>query len=487
MLKWTEYKRVIGAPELLFVAGRTLRRQGVKYTSIAALIGLGAILAEIIGNRLGYDFSVNNVRAFLLPAAVALLTFGLGNTLIAFSNLFSSERILMADANAMNLMEDRKKYDLTDHLEVLWDRVFRYEMALRRVAEDSQAAIDKSRFIETAGSSLKNSLPQALERSLTGFNLSLLEDWYDGAFFTPNDNKLNEQFAAHQAIRGIRQIVGIPLSAQIKEAVSGHPDPLWFTLTMRKIGMCVGSLIETMNKKHVPATEPAYFNAQHFLWNHPETDRLILEDFTDKPETILEDVRSSRREMIRRIFSRKRTLAYRQIFRMFGRDLHNALMLRLDYDIEYAAGLLDYHPKDDLAELQDRIGCQLNLHRILQKKITAAREHLRQIDAFLEEHLPEIIRNPKTHRAVRIGFHVNRFQIQKLVPNDIPQAIETIRNKIAASENRYSMRICLLRQHFELTRIQLFSYIRMIDELGDYDSHTKKELESSPRRIRVPR
>ena len=104
MLKWTEYKRVIGAPELLFVAGRTLKRQGVKYTTIAALIGIGAMVAELVGNRLGYDFSVSNVGAILLPAAVALFTFGLGNTLVAISNLFSSDRILMADANAMNLM-----------------------------------------------------------------------------------------------------------------------------------------------------------------------------------------------------------------------------------------------------------------------------------------------------------------------------------------------------------------------------------------------
>jgi hypothetical protein len=469
MLKWTEYKRVIGAPELLFVVGRTLKRQGVKYTTIAALIGIGAMLAEVVGNRLGYDLSVNNVRAILLPAAVALLTFGLGNTLVAISNLFSSERILMADANAMNLMEDRKKHDMAAHLEILWDRVFRYEVALRSVSERSPAATSKMGFIDAASSSLRNSLPQKLEQSLTGFNLSLLEDWYDGAFFTPNDNKLNEQFAAHQSIRGIRQIVGIPVTVQIKESVSGHPDPLWFTLTMRKIGMSVGSMIHKMNKKYVPATEPAYFNAQHFLWNHLETDQLIANDFTENPAAILAEIRSSRKEITRKIFSQNQKAAHQQIFRMFGSDYRNALTLRLGYDIEFAAGLLDVEPNTDIEELREFTGCKVYSHRKLKKKTDAAIDHLQKIDAFLNEHLPEIPRHPRTLRAVRIGFHINRFHMQKLIQEDVSKAIETIQTKIAASENRYTHRLCLLRQHYELTRIQLFSYIRMIDELGEYD------------------
>jgi len=469
-LKWTEYKRVIGAPELLFVAGRSLKRQGVKYTAVAALIGIGAMVAELVGNRLGYDFSVNNVGAILLPAAVALLTFGLGNTLVAFSNLFSSERILMADANAMNLMEDRKKSDMDQHLEILWDRVFRYEVPLRSVAQDSQKATTKTGFIETASFSLKNSLPQKLEQSLAGFNLSLLEDWYDGAYFTPNDCKLKEQFAAHQSIRAIRQVVGIPLTAHIKEAVSGHPDPLWFTLTMRKIGMSVGSSIRRMNKKYVPATEPAYFNAQHFLWNHPDTDQLINSDFTEHPNAVLEELCTVRKEMIRRIFSPDHKAVHQQVFRMFGRDYRNALTLRLDYDIEFAAGQLDYKPVEDREELQDLVGCKVYSTKKLNKKTDTAKNHLQQIEDFLQENLPEILQQPRTLHAVRIGFHINRFRIQNLIRRDTQKAVDVIQNRIAKSQNRYAQRLCLLRQHYELTRIQLFSYTRMIDELGEFSS-----------------
>ncbi len=468
-LNWTEYKRVVGVPELLFVAGRSLKRQGVKYTSIAALIGIGAMLAEVVGNRLGYDFSVSNIGVILFPAAVALLTFGLGNTLVAFSNLFSSERILMADANAMNLMEDRKKSDMEQHLEILWERVFRHEVALRRVAESSLKAIDKTKFIETASFALKNSLPQKLEQSLTGFNLTLLEDWYDGAYFSPNDCKLKEQFAAHQSLRAIRQIVGIPLPTQIKEAVSGHPDPLWFTLTMRKIGMCVGSLIHKMNKKYVPPTEPAYFNAQHFLWNHSQTDQLINSDYADNCDTVLDDLRMVRKDMIRRIFSQDQKAAHQQIFRMFGRDYRNALALRLDYDVEFAAGLLECKPPDDVVELQDVVCCKVFSPKKLKKQMDLAKNHLQQIEDFLQENLPEVLQQSRTLCAVRIGFHINRLKIQTLIRQDSQKALDVIRNRIARSVNRYSQRLCLLRQHYELTRLQLVSYARMIDELGEYN------------------
>ena len=70
-LKCTEYKRVIGAPELLFVAGRTLKRQGVKYTAIAALIGIGAMLAEVVGkNELGEIERRAGVMAVVLKGGI---------------------------------------------------------------------------------------------------------------------------------------------------------------------------------------------------------------------------------------------------------------------------------------------------------------------------------------------------------------------------------------------------------------------------------
>ena len=133
MISLKDYKRVIGFSQLLFLAGKSLKRVGIKYTAAAAILGVGIIVVNTLGRKFlgGFELPVDNPKAVMFPVLVALLTFGMGNTLTGISNLFSSEKLLVADANAMNLMEDRKKADLNQHLEILWDRVFKYEARLQ--------------------------------------------------------------------------------------------------------------------------------------------------------------------------------------------------------------------------------------------------------------------------------------------------------------------------------------------------------------------
>ena len=171
-----DYKRVIGVAQVFYLAGKSLKRQGMKYTMAATFIALAAMFADTIADFFGGEFLSRRFDAILLPAAVALLTFGLGSTLVGFSNLFSSEKILLADANAMNLMEDRKKADVEYHLEVLWNRVFKYEAKLKQQAEPAdipknaaekessspgqKIAATKEEFVKAASFSLRNNLPQ---------------------------------------------------------------------------------------------------------------------------------------------------------------------------------------------------------------------------------------------------------------------------------------------------------------------------------------
>ncbi len=137
MAKFTDYKRVIGAAQVLFLAGKWLKRKGIRYTSLAVIVAAGAIAADM---ALG-AVDVSKLKVVLLPGVIAVLTFGVGNTLIGISNLFSSEKLLLADANSMNLMEDRKKCDMDRHLEILWERVFKYESRLCN-ADDCREADD---------------------------------------------------------------------------------------------------------------------------------------------------------------------------------------------------------------------------------------------------------------------------------------------------------------------------------------------------------
>ena len=512
MARFTDYRRVIGVAQVLFLAGKWLKRKGIRYTSLAVVVAAGTIAADM---ALG-AVDVSKLKLALLPGVIAVLTFGLGNTLIGISNLFSSEKLLLADANSMNLMEDRKKCDMDRHLEILWERVFKYESRLHN-ADDCREADDirKNReqlaafvrtwpgemkqyfgiddvcfdeflryieqfrplsekmestregFIASAGFALKHALPQKLQRAMTGFDLSLIEDWYDGAFFTANDNKLKKQFAANRTIRGIRNEIGIPVLTRFKEALSGHPDPLWYSLTMKKTGMSVGTLMSRMNAEYVSKRSPSYFDAQDFLWADQKSDNLIHGNFEENASAILQELRDSRKKMIRSIFSANKSEAYIQIHRMFGRDFANAMDLRLDYDIEFSAGLLDNDPVGDIGELEEMIPCVVFPLKRAKIKVARARDALKTADEFLAEYLPDLAHEPLKTRVARTVFYLDKHAICTLAREDPPRTMEIIERHVKG-EKRYSRRICLLRQHYELSRIQLFSYMEMVDKLAEF-------------------
>jgi hypothetical protein len=53
-----------------------------------------------------------------------------------------------------------------------------------------------------------------------------------------------------------------------------------------------------------------------------------------------------------------------------------------------------------------------------------------------------------------------------------PTAATTLfRENIIASQRRYTKRICLLRQHYELAQLQLISYAKMVDELAEFNEN----------------
>lgn len=521
MIHLREYRRVIGAGQVLYLVGRRLKRQGVRYTTVAAVIGLGAVLTDVAGNRIfGYDLRVNKLDAAMLPAVVALLTFGLGHSLIALSNLFSAERILMADANGLNLMEDRKKADMRWHLQVLWERVFQYEARLREedegpgdpATEPAEACCDRGHirrmvegmdpacrrrlgideqnagafveyieafrpvrsrqgraqegFCASAGYALAQSLPQKVECSWIGFDLSLLEDWYDGAFFTANDTKLQEQFAAHQVIRAVRECVGLGWRAKVAEVLFGHPVPLWHALTMKKIGTRVGTLIGRMNRAHTRPGEPAFFNAQDFLWKHPASDVLVEQVFGPG---VLDDLRRTRRALFHEIFSPCRVMARAHIFRMFGADWRRALALRMCFDVEFAAGCLDATPTRDLDRMEDLFGPGICPAASIEAVGRRAAQVLAVGDEFLADYVPDALETGLRRRAARIGWYLNTEQVRREAVARPDRAAEIFRATILPCERQYTQRVCLLRQHYELTRLQLLSYVRMVEELAEYN------------------
>jgi hypothetical protein len=515
-----DYRRVIGFAQVLYLVGRKLKRHGIRYTTLAIVICGSVMLVKLVGSSFfGRPLPQTNLKMAAIPAIVALSTLGLGNVLECVSNLFSSERILLADANSMNLMEDRKKADMNQHLEVLWERVFKYEAQLQNPGLDTDEAeriagnraklrelfanldpqcrkhfgitddnIDelveyvasfrpvsqkipttREGFIATAGFAVPKPLPQRFQEAFCGCDLSLLEDWYDGAFFTANDSKIYEQFAANKTIRAIRQSVGIHWKVKFLETLFGHPAPLWYVLTMKKIGTSVGSLMTKMNKKYFRPAEPVFFDAQHFLWNDQANDLLIVQVFGEQGDDVCHDIRQARRTLFRNIFSHEQGTAHSHIYRMFGRDFVNAMNLRLDYDIEFAAGLLDQTPIRDIDDLSRVMLCQVYPEATARLKVERAQRILETVDGFLEKNLPEVLDKPLDLRAARVGAMVNDCNVLHTISENRAAATRIFREQIIASQRRYTKRIYLLRQHYELARLQLISYASMVDDLAEFN------------------
>ncbi|MEJ2705023.1 MAG: hypothetical protein P8Z79_21505 [Sedimentisphaerales bacterium] len=531
MATFRDYRRVIGFAQVLYLLGRGLKRRGVRYTTLAIVICGSVMLVKLVGSSFfGKHLPHANLKMAAIPAIVALSTLGLGNFLECVSNMFSSERILLADANSMNLMEDRKKADMNQHLEVLWERVFKYEAQLQNpgliTKEAEQVAcshaklrelftrlapqcrehfgitndnvdelveyvasfrpvsqklpVTKEGFIATAGFAVPRPLPQRFQEAFCGCDLSLLEDWYDGAFFTANDSKIHEQFAANKTIRAIRQSIGINWKIKFLETLFGHPPPLWHVLTMKKIGMSVGSLMAKMNKKYFRPAEPAFFDAQHFLWNDESNDSLIAQTFGERGDGVCEDVRQARRTLFKNIFSHERETAHSHIYRMFGRDFVNAMNLRLDYDIEFSAERLDYTPTDDIRELGEIMLCPVYPEAKACLKVEHAQRLLDTVDRFLEANLPEVLDKPPDLRAARLGAMVNDRNVFNTMSENPSGATSLFREEIIASQRWYTKTICLLRQHYELARLQLLSYVRMVDDLAEYNQDVEVNRSENP-------
>lgn len=64
-------------------------------------------------------------------------------------------------------------------------------------------------------------------------------------------------------------------------------------------------------------------------------------------------------------------------------------------------------------------------------------------------------------------FYLDKHAVCTLATQDPRRAMEIIERHVKG-ERKYSRRICLLRQHYELSRIQLFSYMEMVDKLAEY-------------------
>ncbi len=124
MLK--DLRRLITFTDLLYYLGDVLSKKSLRYTGFTALVSLLGYLGGLLPGVDTYSARV----AIALPLLVGLVTLAGGMVLRSVPLFLASRATGVAEAQDLDLMEDYRKCREEEHLERLWERVFRFEWAL---------------------------------------------------------------------------------------------------------------------------------------------------------------------------------------------------------------------------------------------------------------------------------------------------------------------------------------------------------------------
>ena len=514
-----DLKGVVNPLYLMGYIGQGMYRRSIRRTG---LIGLAALIASVIGRELGLlpNFSVGKAAIVTLIYGFITLFGGLG--LRTVSNMLMSERINIAEANNLNLLEDKKKSRLASYLRRLYDSVFRFEAATRysdeeiaqedrkikknveQIAEKLTSSLSeenlsflgvksladvvdhmnacnplKPRVLEkswegfriTANFALTHPLPAALETEIIGFDLTMIEDWFDGACFDANDVKLLEQYKANSTIVRIKKQVGYGFLDRVWQWWKGFSHSFWFQNSFRSLAISIGTEIKRLNRK----VGRGCFKAEHFLWIYPALDRLVEQKFGRE---VLQELIQRRKRLVWKIFSHEYERAVELLRRIYRPKIELAIDLRKRFDVEYFLGELDGQ-----SYLRDLERLSVSPRRIERERerVEEARESDSLLTRFLNEK-PELLSNVSSlqRRALRIAAHLNVSRLRDSLTKYYapPTHIEdkersqwgkTIRHDLseaAADEARFSHALVTLRTFWLLNWLEFDEYCRHLKEIA---------------------
>jgi len=467
-----DLRRLIAPLDVLYTIGNLIYRRSLRYTMVTA----GIAVVGLFTGKLGLPgFTIR--QAILLPLLIGALALTVGTTLKIIPSLIASRLLTVAQASDLNLMEDYRKSQSAEHLNALWERLFKYECRLRMAAgpppesdcllrrgETEVEAYHRAKtgFFARAHTALTEHRPQIQQMHTVGLDLRFLEDWRDGAYLDRSDTKLLEQFDGSTTLTDVRKEVGL---GGLKEAALFSARKLtqrfWFAFITRIVAIEVGTAIQRLNARY--GTD--LFNCQVLLWPGTE-DSTWLGQF----DGARKDVLRRRRRIVRRVFGEDFDTACDVLDHMLYCSFALATELRVRYDPDYCDGSLDYDAVSDLRR-EGRNRRDLQRTRALA---AAAREDLATLRGFLEARRPEMLaaRNAEALRAVRIAFHVDRGGLKQLLAQsgepDEAQTEEALRriDEAAAQAPCLTRRLIAVRMHHELTRLARRGYRDLLKKLA---------------------
>ncbi len=427
----------------------------------------------------------------------------------------------IAQANDLNLMEDYRKSQVLRHLNLLWDRVFSYEASLQytpasqqeesskilafqeRIAKSLDAwdpsllrhlgavtaqdradlvqaliterplsdSLEKSRegFLISSLYALRHAMPQSTQAQTIGFRLDLYEDYCDGACFDKSDRMLSQQFKGHSCLTASKKqagSTGLKAWRYLLPAASQH---IWFTLITRKVSAGAGKAVRTLNKTY----NTDRFNAQAVLWPGEES-AAWLEKLPEATQTIL----TLRREILHSALGDTLENAQKVLDRMLLLPIKQAQALRMRFDYEYCDKSLRIGTSDTKQPMIDHAKADLEAMAYAGRALSREQAFLEQSISSMTQFMAylanpsyqSVLDNPEALRAVKIMFHTNHGNIQKLLRTpdreESKMHIQSLIREAADNKALYTCRLVCVRMHHVLTQLQDQEYRTLVKALA---------------------
>lgn len=472
--------RLVAPMDVLYQVGNMIYRRSLRYTMLTAGIGIIALAARTLNLPGVPELTVT--QAIMLPLIVGGLALVGGYTMKLVPRMISTRLLTVAQACGLNLMEDYRKFATDEHLDILWDRLFRHEAGLRIIAGLPGIGGEKSRrsngdtleaareqFLARANKALQSPLPQTREMHMTGLDLRYFEDWRDGAYLDRSDTKLVEQFEGNLTLLAARHEVNlVGMAAMGRFLPRQIAQKIWFFVIMRSVAINVGLCVQRLNKRY----DTDAFNSQAFLWPGEE-DQPWLEQFDGARQAVID----RRRRLVRGVFGPNYGTATAVLDHMFYCPALLAGELRMRYDPEYCTGqTLGY----DIVGDMEADGAKAQHISSARRFARAATTDIEACDLIVAAHRGELLKpeNAVTRRAVRIALHVNRTKLRRALGGAIPadmsaeqfdRHVAPIVDAAAADPCRTTHRLVAVRMHHELARLTRQAYRRLLKDLAYSD------------------
>ncbi len=514
-----DFWRLVSPQDLLSRAGTMMMRKSPKATFWTA----GIMSSGYLSGTLGLP-GFSGLQAIAAPFVVGGGMLGIGAGIKYIPRTLSKRLTAIAEANDLNLMEDYKKSQVMQHLNVLWDKVFWHESDIRytpqqRHTEREQIAADRKRirehvctlepgvlerlggrsdkdiddivraimtarplnsgveksrqgFIISSLYALKHALPQSSQTKEIGFRLSLYEDVCDGAYFDESDVKLFEQYIGNTTLTDIKNDVGFGKIDAVKQIARKMSWRFWFYLATRKVATGVGRGVKSLNDRY--GTDQ--FNSQVLLWPGEE-DAAWMGEF----EGAREEALRLRASIIKGALGDNYANAVAVLERTLLPCFEFATRLRARYDPEYCDGSLDYVCEDTGAEVKNNIISDLTAYGYRKKDIDRAQTYAANAKndmalfmAYLKAGgLKGLLDDKLAARAIKIAFHINKNGMKKTfqevgASGDTTTIDDEIK-RAADQKETYSARLTGLRLHHQLTMLQMAGYKDLAKQLAYSD------------------